>query len=87
MGTQVDIRKEKLTKRLEQIHDRIMELHGERTKLQHEFEHGRIDTLLAYMKEDVINFEVTLLSDELEEIQSECYLIELAEHFKLDFQE
>lgn len=86
MVTQIDIRKGKMTHRLNQIHDRLNELQGERTKLQHEFEYGRIDTILAYMKEDVINFEVDLLSNELEEIQSEYNLILLAEEFKLDFQ-
>ena len=86
MVTQIDIRKSKMTVRLNQIHDRLKELQGERTKLQHEFEHGCINTILAYMKEDVINFEVDLLSHELEEIQSEYNLILLAEEFKLDFQ-
>ena len=84
MIKQTDLRKQELIRKIDKITDRINELLGEKTTLIFKFEHGEIHPMLAYLKEQTINFEAELLNEQVEQIKAEFEFIDMLSNCGLD---
>ena len=86
MIKETSIRKQELTRKLMKINDRMNELLGEKTTLAFQCEHKTIHPMLVILKLQAIDFEVMLLSEQVEGIENEFSFVDMIEDCGLDFQ-
>jgi len=86
MIKETSIRKQELTRKLMKINDRMNELLGEKTTLAFQCEHNTIHPMLVILKLQAIDFEVMLLSEQVEGIENEFSFVDMIEDCGLDFQ-
>jgi hypothetical protein len=86
MIKETSIRKQELMRKLVNITDRMNELLGEKTTIVFKFEHDDMHPMLAMLKVQAIDFEAMLLSEEVEEIQSEFEFVKMVSDCGLDFE-
>lgn len=86
MIKETSIRKQELMRKLLKVNDRMNELLGEKTTIAFKFEHNDMHPMLAMLKVQAIDFEAMLLSEEVEEIQSEFNFIDMVLDCGLDFE-
>ena len=82
---QTDIRLMEINSKLNRINDRFKEMVGEKNTILFKLEHGEINPMLAAMKICVLDFEASLIEDEIIELKEEYNTITLIANIGLDF--
>jgi hypothetical protein len=82
---QTDIRLMELNLKLNKIHDRVKELHGEKTTLFFKMEQEGMHPILFMLKVQAMDFEAMLLEEQVREIQVDHEATKMVAEMGIDF--